>query len=125
MELLGLEVVGLAHHGDHRVRDVRVDPPEPVDGLLDDLADLVLYGVIGRTHESFGAERLDLLAQRVEGLRVARGDHDLRARRARGPGDRPAQAAGGAGDDEDLLRERLLAHHGSNPRPAGVGNGLS
>ena len=107
-ELLGLELVGLAHHRDHRVRDVRVDPPEPVERLLDDLADLVLDGVVGRDGERLGAERLDLPGSASSASRVPRRDDDLRARRAGAARDRPAEAAGGAGDDDDLLGERLL-----------------
>ncbi len=111
-QLVGLVAVRLRVDRDDRVRDIRVDPPEAVDRLLDHLLHLVLHRAVGRDGERLRAERLDLAHARVERLAVAGGDDDLRAALAGEPGDGAAEPARGARDEDHLLGQRFLASVG-------------
>src|SRR3954465_12721704 len=89
--------------GDHRVRDVRVDPPEPFEGCVDEPLDL-------RAVRDIRLEReVDVCG--VESLTRACPDDDARSSCLGALGDRPPEAVRASADHHDLLRKRFFPGH--------------
>ena len=65
--------------------------------------DVVLNGMVRRNGDCLAAERLDLAYGVVERLGVSRGDNDLGGPLAGAARNRPPEARGSTGDDDDLL----------------------
>ncbi len=98
--------------GGRRVVDQDVDPAEGADGGLDHRLDLLRV-----RHVAGDSERLvPLLAEHRRGVvRAAQiGDHHARALPGGGAGDRLADAAGTAGDDDGQIVQ--FAFHGAPSR---------
>lgn len=114
-QLVGLEALGLGVNGHDRVGHVGVDPPEALDGGVDDPLDLGLAADIAGDGKAFGTDPLDLGDAVVEGLGVPGRDDHLRAALAGLARDRPAEAARGACDNQHLLVQRFLCHCPSIP----------
>ena len=97
-EVAGVEVAGVVHQ--------HVDPPEPIDRRVDGRVD---GGRVGDVE--LHREEVVVVAERGgDGVGVAGGGHDGVPGGEGGGGDVDTHAAGGAGDEPDLL-----VGHGSQP----------
>ena len=108
-------------HRHHRVRDVRVDPAEPVDRLLDDLRDLVLRPSDRPEPRSPREPNASISRTASSSASPFRAVTTTFAPRLAGAArDRAPEPARGAGDDDDLLGQRLLrrAHRPAVPERA-------
>jgi hypothetical protein len=109
-QLVLLEALRLGVDGDDRVRDVGVDPAETLDRGLDAALDHREVGDVPGHGERLGAGALDFGDAVCKRLLVPRRDDDLSAALSGEARDRTAEAAGGPGDHEHLLVQRLLGH---------------
>jgi hypothetical protein len=108
------ELLDRGHDLDPRVRNQHVDAAEPLGHVVDSAVDLRLVGDVHRHTDRACARAVELPRGRLSAVQVDIGDGDLGAVVMELSGDFLADAAGGAGDDGDLV---LQAHAKSLPKP--------
>ena len=113
--------MGLGVDRDHCVRDVRVDAAEALDGLVDEPLYVLAPGNVDLDGDRLGARGFDLGDGARERVAIASADSDVRPAIRDGTDDRPAEPVRPAGDDDNLLRERLLLGHRGRGLPASKG----
>ena len=87
--------------------DPRINGAELGNTRLGGGSELFQIGDIGGRIHRLAASSFDLFVNRLKGLFIARDQNNLRAGRRRVLGGDAADAAGGTGDEEYLLRKRL------------------